>query len=56
MRLDGIPVGKYTVSFKGADGTTQGLQCEAAQTAQVCNMVMKAVDRDSIDEIIGGSK
>jgi serine/threonine protein kinase len=56
MRLDGIPVGKYTVSFKGADGTTQGEQCEAAQTAQVCNMVMKAIDHDSIDEIIGGAK
>jgi eukaryotic-like serine/threonine-protein kinase len=56
MRLDGIPVGKYTVSFKGADGATQGLQCEAAQTAQVCNMVMKAVDHDAMEEIIGGAK
>jgi serine/threonine-protein kinase len=56
MRLDGIPVGKYTVSFKGADGATQGLQCEAAQTAQVCNMVMKAIDHEAIDEIVGGAK
>jgi serine/threonine-protein kinase len=56
MRLDSIPVGKYTVSFKGADGATQGLQCEAAQTAQVCNMVMKAIDHDAMDEIIGGAK
>jgi hypothetical protein len=56
MRLDGIPAGKYTVSFKGADGVTQGEQCEAAQTVQVCNMVMKAIDRDAIDEIIGGAK
>jgi serine/threonine protein kinase len=56
MRLDGIPVGKYTVSFKGADGSTQGEQCEAAQTAQVCNMVMKAIDRNALDEIIGGAK
>ncbi|HUD12232.1 MAG TPA: protein kinase [Terracidiphilus sp.] len=56
MRLEGIPVGKYTVSFKGADGSTQAEQCEAAQTAQVCNMVMKAIDHDSIEEIIGGAK
>ena len=56
MRLDGIPAGKYTVSFKGADGSTQAEQCEAAQTAQVCNMVMKAIDHDAIDEIIGGAK
>jgi serine/threonine-protein kinase len=55
MRLDGIPVGKYTVSFKSADGT-QAEQCEAAQAAQVCNMVMKAIDHDSIEEIIGGAK
>jgi eukaryotic-like serine/threonine-protein kinase len=56
MRLDGIPAGKYTVSFKGADGSTQAEQCEAAQTAQVCNMVMKAIDHDSMEEIIGGAK
>jgi eukaryotic-like serine/threonine-protein kinase len=56
MRLDGIPLGKYTVSFKGTDGVTQGEQCQAAQTAQVCNMVMKAIDHDAIDEIIGGAK
>jgi serine/threonine-protein kinase len=56
MRLDGIPAGKYTVSFKGTDGATQAEQCEAAQTAQVCNMVMKAIDHDAMDEIIGGAK
>jgi serine/threonine protein kinase len=56
MRLDGIPAGKYTVSFKGADGSRQAEQCEAAQTALVCNMVMKAIDHDSIEEIIGGAK
>ena len=56
LRIDGIPVGKYTVSFKGSDGVTQGLQCEVAQTAQVCNMVMKAIDHDAMDQIIGGAK
>jgi serine/threonine-protein kinase len=56
MRLDGIPVGKYSVTFKGVDGVTQGEQCEAAQTAQVCNMVMKAIDHDSMEQIIGGAK
>lgn len=56
LRLDGIPVGKYAVSFKGPDGTTQGEQCEATQSAQVCNMVFKPIDHDSIEEIIGGAK
>ncbi len=56
LRLDGIPVGKYSVTFKASDGTTQGEQCEAAQTAQICNMVMKAIDHDSMEQIIGGAK
>jgi len=56
LRLDGVPLGKYTVSLKGADGSTQNLQCEVAQTAQVCSVEMKPIDDNAIQEIIGGAK
>jgi eukaryotic-like serine/threonine-protein kinase len=56
MRLDTIPLGKYTVSLKGADGGTQSLQCEVAQTTQVCSVEMKPLDDNAIEEIIGGAK
>ncbi len=54
FRLDDIPVGRYTVNFKGPDGNTQQQQCDAAQTAQMCTIEMKPIDDTTIDQIVGG--
>jgi serine/threonine-protein kinase len=56
LRLDDLPTGKYTVSFKGPDGNTQSQQCDVAQTAQVCGVELKPIDDSVIDQIIGGTK
>jgi serine/threonine-protein kinase len=56
LRLDGIPAGKYTVAFKGPDGSTQSQQCSADQSAQVCSIELKPIDDHAIDEIVGGAK
>jgi serine/threonine-protein kinase len=56
VRLDAIPAGKYTVAFKGADGSTQSQQCDAEQTVQVCSIELKPIDDQAIEEIVGGAK
>ncbi|MGD0733535.1 MAG: protein kinase [Terracidiphilus sp.] len=56
LRLDGIPAGKYAVTFKAADGSTQNQSCEVAQTAQICTIEMKPVDDNTIEQIVGGAK
>jgi serine/threonine-protein kinase len=56
MRLDDLPAGRYTVSFKGPDGNTQSQQCDVAQTAQVCSIELKPIDDSAIDQIVGGTK
>jgi serine/threonine-protein kinase len=56
LRLDGIPAGKYSVVFKGADGSTQSLLCEVNQTAQICSIELKPIDDHAIEEILGGAK
>jgi serine/threonine-protein kinase len=53
-RLDDVPVGRYTVAFKGPDGNTQQQQCDATQTAQMCTIEMKPIDDSTIDQIVGG--
>jgi len=44
------------VSFKGADGTTQTQQCYVAQSDQVCEIEIKPIDDQVIEQIIGGEK
>jgi serine/threonine-protein kinase len=56
MRFDGIPVGRYSVSFKGADGNIQGQQCDVAQTEQICTIELKPIDDNAIDKIVGGAQ
>jgi serine/threonine-protein kinase len=56
MRLDGIPVGRYSVSFKGVDGNIQGQQCDVAQTEQICTIELKPIDDNAIDKIVGGAQ
>jgi serine/threonine-protein kinase len=56
LRLDQIPDGRYDVSFKGSDGSTQSQQCDVAQSPQVCNIELKPIDDTAIEKIIGGAK
>ena len=56
LRLDEIPAGRYDVSFKGSDGSTQSQQCDVAQSPQVCNIELKPIDDTAIEKIIGGAK
>ena len=56
MRLDDIPAGKYTVEFKGPDGSTQSQPCDVDQSAQVCSVDMKPIDDSAIEQIVGGAK
>jgi len=48
LRLDDVPVGKYSVTFKGTDGATQSQSCEVTQTAQVCTIELKPVDDNTM--------
>ena len=56
LRLDEIPAGRYDVSFKGPDGSTQSQQCDVARSAQVCNIELMPIDDTAIEKIIGGAK
>ncbi len=56
LRLDDIPAGIYSVSFKGADGSAQSQQCDVSQSAQVCSMELKPIDDKALEEIMGGAK
>jgi len=56
VRFDQIPAGRYTVDFKGPDGSAQKQQCEVAQAEQVCSIEFKPIDDHAIEEIIGGAK
>jgi serine/threonine-protein kinase len=56
LRLDDVPVGNYTVTFKGPDGATRQQQCSAAQSAQICSIELKPIDDNAIDQIVGGAK
>jgi serine/threonine protein kinase len=55
LRLEQIPTGKYTVTFKGADGSTQNQSCEVTPTPQVCTIELKPIDDNTIDKIVGGA-
>ena len=56
LRIDAVPAGQYSVTFKGPDGNTQSQQCEVDSTPQICSVEMKPIDDSAIDEIIGGAK
>lgn len=56
LRLDDVPIGKYTVGFKGADGNTRQQQCDVAQSVKICSVELKPIDDNAIDEIVGGAK
>ncbi len=56
LRLDDVPVGNYTVAFKGVDGATKQQQCSAAQLVQICSIEFKPIDDNAIDQIVGGAK
>jgi serine/threonine-protein kinase len=56
MRLDDVPAGNYTVTFKGPDGSTQQQQCSAALSVQICSIQLKPIDDNAIDQIVGGAK
>ena len=56
LRIDQLSPGSYTVELKGTDGTTQKQQCDVAQTEQVCNIELKQIDDQTIEQIIGGAK
>jgi serine/threonine-protein kinase len=56
LRLEGILDGRYAVSFKGADGTTKTQQCYVDQSEQVCEIEIKPIDNQAIEQIIGGEK
>jgi serine/threonine-protein kinase len=56
LRLDAIPDGRYTVTFKGADGSTQSQHCEVLIIEQVCTIELKPIDDHAIEEIVGGAK
>jgi serine/threonine-protein kinase len=56
LRLDGIPGGRYTVTFKGADGSTQNQHCDVLIIEQVCSVEMKPIDDHAIEEIVGGAQ
>jgi len=56
LRLDGIPAGEYTVTFKGADGSTQSRYCDVGIIEQVCSIELKPIDDQAIDQIVGGAK
>ena len=56
LRLDSIPVGRYTWTSKGPDGTTQSQQCDVDQSAQLCNVDLKPIDDNAIEQIVGGAK
>jgi len=56
LRIDEIPVGQYSVTFKGPDGNTQSQSCTVDSTPQICSIEMKPIDDSAIDGIIGGAK
>jgi len=56
LRLDDVSTGSYTVVLRGPDGATQSRQCDVAQSIQVCTAVLKPIDDNAIEEIIGGAK
>ena len=56
LRLDDIPPGTYSVQVKGADGATMTQPCVVDQSAHVCNIELKPIDDQAIDEIVGGAK
>jgi serine/threonine-protein kinase len=56
FRLDDVPLGRYTVGFRGPDGNTQQQQCDVAQSAQICTIELKPIDDSAIDQIVGATK
>ena len=56
LRLDQIPAGKYSVDFKGPDGSIQRQQCDVDQSEQVCSIELKPIDDQTIEKIIGGAQ
>jgi serine/threonine-protein kinase len=56
LRLEQVPVGKYTVQLKAADGATQSQPCDVVEAGQVCTIEMKPIDDAAIEQIVGGAK
>jgi eukaryotic-like serine/threonine-protein kinase len=56
LRIDRIPAGHYTVTFKGADGATQTQPCDVADSAPACTIEIKPIDDATIEQLVGGSK
>jgi serine/threonine-protein kinase len=56
LRLETIPIGKYSVDFRGADGNIQTKQCDVNQSLDVCSMELKPIDDNAINQIIGGAQ
>jgi hypothetical protein len=56
LRIEAVPVGQYSVTFKGPDGSSQSQQCAVDSTPQICSIEMKPIDDSAIDGIIGGAK
>jgi serine/threonine-protein kinase len=56
LRLEAIPYGGYTVTFKGADGSTQSQHCDLLIIERICSIELKPIDDHAIDEIVGGAK
>jgi hypothetical protein len=56
LRLEDVPLGKYSVTFKGSDGATQSQSCQVTLTSQLCSIELKPVDDNTIEQIVGGGK
>ena len=56
LRIDDIPIGKYSVDFKGPDGSTQKQECDVEQLAQLCSVELRPIDDSAIEQIVGGAK
>ena len=56
LRIEDVPSGQYSVTFKGPDGNTQSQSCTVDTTPQICSIEMKPIDDSAIDGIIGGAK
>ena len=56
MRMENLPMGKYSVTFKGANGAAQTQSCDVTVAVQACSVELKPIDDSTIDQIIEGAK
>jgi serine/threonine-protein kinase len=56
LRLEGIPIGRYSVDFRGPDGNIQTKQCDVNQSLDICSIELKPIDDNAINKIIGGAE